>query len=366
MASMQSAEPGSLARMLLRGVAACVLPLLGCNEEPPPPPEFAQRVEIVTFGERETEELLEYPGTVEASERAETSFEVAGRIIEFPVNEGDQVETGQVLARLDPSDFAAELAKQQALVNASRADFHREKKLLEEGVSSQQQFDVAKRNYQFSSAGLKIARKALADTELRAPFAGRVARKLVNQYQNVQAKEPVISFQSDAALEIRVAVPERDAVRMPVDRLLARRSDVRPEVIVSAAPERAFPAQLTEFATKADPTTRTFSATLSFSVPAEVNVLPGMTASVRIRMPASIGIGGSGVEAKAVFAADDGSPSVWIVDPESLRVSPRSVTVGELSGTEIRVTEGIQDGEWVAVTGVHQLREGMLVRGPDL
>lgn len=339
--------------------------LLACSEEPAPPPEVAQRVTIVTFGEQQTEERLEFPGVVAASDRAETSFEVAGRIIEISVREGEQVEAGQVMARLDPSNFQAEFEKQQALVNSAKVDFERQKVLLAEGVAPKQEFDRAERNYEVASANLRIAQKAMEDTELRAPFRGRVGRRLVEQFQNVQAKEAVISFQSDSAVEIKVAIPERDAARMPVGASLEERTETsEPEVVVSALPGQAFPAQLTEFATAADPTTRTFAATLAFEVPPGVNVLPGMTASVRVHARGAAGIGGLSLPANAVRADADGGASVWVVDPETLRVAARVVEIGEISGTDVRVLSGIEEGEWVATTGVHQLREGMLVQRP--
>lgn len=341
--------------------------LLACSEEPAPPPEVAQRVSIVTFGEQQTEERLEFPGVVAASDRAETSFEVAGRIIELSVREGEEVEAGQVMARIDPRDFQAELEKQQALVNSAKVEFERQRVLLAEGVAPEQEFDRAERNFEVARANLRIAQKALEDTELRAPFRGRVGRRLVEQFQNVQAKEPVISFQSDSAVEIQVAIPERDAARMPVGATLDERTETaKPEVVVSALPGQAFPAQLTEFATAADPTTRTFAATLAFQVPPGVNVLPGMTASVRVRAVGSAGIGGLSLPSQAVRADADGGASVWVVDPESLRVTARAVEVGEISGTDVRVISGLEKGEWVATTGVHQLREGMLVRRPNL
>ncbi len=348
-------------------LAACAAFLSACAEEPAPEPEVARPVQVVVFGSEAAEEVLEFPGTIRAAERAETSFEVSGRVIEFPVNEGDQVEAGQLLARLDPQDYKAEADRKEAVLAAAKAEFARQEKLFAEGVAPEAEYDLARRNYDVAVAGARIANKALADTELRAPFAGRVARKLVDNFQNVQAKEAVISFQSDSGVEIQVAIPERDAARMPKDLSLAERSlRTKPEVLVSAFPDQTFPARLTEFATRADPTTRTFAATLAFETPEEVNVLPGMTASVRVYVKDESQVAGATLPASAVFADADGDSSVWIVDPESLRVGARKVQSGELSGTSLRILAGVEDGEWVATTGVHQLRDGMLVRRPEL
>lgn len=337
-----------------------------CGEEPAAPEPGARPVKILEFRSSGPGQVLEYPGTISAVRRADLGFEVAGKIVEFPVSEGQSVEAGEVIARLDPRDFEAELEKERANTEAARAEFERQKALFEAKVVSQQQYDRALRTFQVTEARIKTAEKAVEDAVLVAPFAGRVARKLADQFQNVQAKEPIATLQADEGLEIRVAIPERDAARMTPGLTLEERTRrARPTVSVSSIPDAEFPARLTEFTTEADPVTRTFSATLVFDAPDDTSVLPGMTANVRIHVAAGSGSTASRIPARAALGDDAGGASVWVVDPESMQARRRAVTLGELSGEDVEVRDGLRDGDWVVVSGVHQLREGMPVRRYD-
>jgi multidrug efflux pump subunit AcrA (membrane-fusion protein) len=101
--------------------------------------------------------------------------------------------------------------------------------------------------------------------------------------------------------------------------------------------------------------------TFSFEVPSDVNVMPGMTAKLVAR-------GGTRaaqrrtIPVQAVVEDEGEKPYVWIVDPDSMRVTRTPVTLGELTGSSVEVREGLQTGGLIVVSGVHQLRDGMEVR----
>lgn len=205
------------------------------------------------------------------------------------------------------------------------------------------------------------ALKAVEDTVLVAPFDGVAARKLVEDFQNVKAKEPVLIVQDASLLKMVVAVPEADFAGRKSDRSLDEVSArISPRVIVSSIPDEVFPAKLRELATAADPTTRTFDATFVFENDHDA-VLPGMTARLIIDLP-SPGASGLQIPAQAVFAADDGRSLVWKVDPDTMQVSKAPVEVGSLSGDSIEIRGGLADGDWVVASGVQQLRDGTTVR----
>jgi RND family efflux transporter MFP subunit len=218
-----------------------------------------------------------------------------------------------------------------------------------------------------ASADVRIQQKALDDTILRAPFDGVMSRKLVEDFANVQAKEPVLIFEDDSLLEIKVSMPERDlAGRRPSRRDMDEVNErIQPKVVATSLPDESFPARLREIATTADPTTRTFEATFQFDRPEEVVVLPGMTAKVVIRIGDFASVSDVALPSRAVI--DDGKrqPMVWVVDPESSAVESRPVTVGQMAGDQILVTEGLRDGDTVVISGMSQLRPGMKVRRWD-
>jgi RND family efflux transporter MFP subunit len=341
--------------------------LTGCGDEPAPAPPVARPIKIMKIDTQGAVEILEYSGTVSAAQHSEMAFEVPGKITDFPVIEGQIVKKGDLLVRIDPRDMAALAGVDTAKVELAKAEYERQRKLFEADVSSQQELDRAQRAYEVARARSKGSAKGLEDTELFALFDGIVAKKLVKDFENVQAKQPVLILQDTTNLEIDVTIPEADAARgAPNSTNEERTARVKPLVIVTSLPDRSFPAQITEFNTTADPVTRTFRVTLRFDPPDDVNIKPGMTATVRIHLQpdnlAVTGQSGISIPASAAITDETGEAFVWLVDPGSMTVERHPVKLGSVSGNRVFVSSGLSSGQQIAISGVHQLRDGMLVR----
>lgn len=355
--------PSLISRLRILALASTACLVAACAEEAEPPAPAPRPVKLFRIGDGGATRTLSYPGTVEAALHGEIGFEVPGKIVAFPVEEGQVVKEGDVLARLDPRDFESDVDAQQALVRQARTEYQRFKTLFEKDVAPRQDLDRAQRNLEVTEARMRSAQKALEDAVLRAPFDGVVARKLVNDFRNVQAKEPVLVLQSESGLQIVADVPESDWVYARTDLPIEERERrVKPRVTVSNYPDRSFPATLREVATAADPTTRTYAITLAFEVPGGLNVLPGMTASVSLDVPAQRSGSTTAIPVRAVVDDGSGAPFVWKVDPDSLVASRAPVRLGEMSGDRIEIQGGLSEGDQIAVSGVHELREGMTVR----
>lgn len=339
--------------------------LAACSQEPPQDQApVARPVKILTIGEDGAGTSLEFPGSITAAQQSDMAFEVPGRIVEMPVDEGEFVEAGAVLAVLDPRDYEAARDKALAQRNAARADFMRYEEAFKADAVTAQDVDLARRNLDVAEADLRTALKALEDTRLKAPFTGRVARKLVEDFANVQAKQPVLILQDDSGLEIKVDVAERDyAQAKPGLTLEERTARINPRVEIASLPDLQFPARIKEIASTADPVTRTYEATFAFDSPADVNIRPGMTGKVVVTVLPDVSLeAGLTIPANAVLADEENNPYVWIVANDTGEVSRRPVEVGALSGETIRVISGLNDGDRIAVSGVHSLSEGMPVR----
>jgi RND family efflux transporter MFP subunit len=342
--------------------------LMACGQESEKiTEEVARPVKMLKLDVAGVGEVLEYPGKVSPVQDAEMAFEVAGKIIEFPVDEGQAVKKGDVLARLDPRDFEANLGAKAAKERAAKATYERNKAVHKEGVISDQKLDVIRKNYLVAKAEADTGRKALEDAVLRAPFSGKVARKIKGDFKNVKAKEPVLILQDDSNLEILINMPESDAVRirpgLSLDERRKRAELVKPVALITSIPDRTFPLQLRELATAADPVTRTYGVTFTFERPDDVTILPGMTAKVRLTIPKEGDLSGEfSIPSSAVRTDESGKAFVWIVDVSSMKVRRTPVELGELSGSSIEVLKGLKGGDTIAISGVHQLREGMSVR----
>ncbi len=345
-----------------RRLGACALPCLclllaGCQQPTPPPapPEVSRPAEILEIVPAGLGSGLRFPGRVRAVQRAELAFNVPGQIVEFPVTEGQEVAPDALIARLDPASFETRLGAAQAELDKATADYERVRELWDRSKAvPRAQVDQKRTAMEVARSTFAAARKDLDDTRLTAPFGGVIARRLVEPFQNVQAKEAVVSLQNVDALEVVVHVPER-VVRAEPKRAAAFAQ-------FADMPERRFPVTLKSYATEADRQTQTYEVVLGLPRPAGVSLLPGMALDV---FPAEAPAGeepiGVRIPLRAVLAGADGTPGVWVVNPESARVSRRPIEVGTIQGQDIVVRAGLSPGERIVTAGVNHLRDGMLV-----
>jgi RND family efflux transporter MFP subunit len=355
----------TISRISCVALAGLSLTLLAaCEKEVAEAPEVVRPVRILTISTLQGGETLSYPGEIQGTQNAELAFEVAGRLVELPAEEGIDVTENQVLAKLDPADYQSSLDAAQAQYNSAKETFERFSEVFERGAISRQELDNRRRQFEVEQAQLTSAQKALSDTELRAPFAGRIGRTYVDNFNNVQAKQPILLLQDLTQLEVVVNIPEQDWLRAKPGLTLTQRNErAKLDVSLSTLPDRSFPAALTEMAAAADPVTRTFAARAQFDPPGDVIILPGMSATVTVSIPDNVeGIGSVlQIPANAIVGGDDGGSYVWKVDTATMTVSLTAVTPGQLSGSEIDILEGLATGDRIAVSGVQHLADGMKI-----
>jgi RND family efflux transporter MFP subunit len=315
--------------------------------------------------------LRTFPGRVDASQRAELSFRVPGRLQEILVKEGDVVTEGQVLARLDASDYQLVYEDRKATFDNSKSNFERGKELIARGNISRMDYDRMEANFRTASAALSQAEKDVEYTVLKSPFSGRIAQRKVENFEEVAAKQTVFSLQNTKQLDVIIEVPE-SVVRMvrrmgDVDRSIE--SDGKANVTGAYAEFEGhsgekFPLKPKEIATKANDQTQTFRATFTMDSPATFTVLPGMTTTVLLDLSQLIAAESDLIKRVPVRAVQGDSAlqsRVWILDPDSMTVASRAVVIGRMSGDQVEVTEGLSGGEEIVAVGAPYLAEGMKV-----
>ena len=350
-------------------IVALLMVVAGCTDSPPAVENASSSprpVKTVVVDDPEASRLRSFPGRVEAANRAAVSFRVGGKLTEIAVNEGDHVEADQVLARLDDTEYQTIVNERQASYDAARANYTRGQSLVAAGNISRMDFDRLTANYKTAEANLALARQNLDNTVLRAPFAGSVARRLVDNFEEVNPRQPIIALRNIRALEVKVNIPEslllRVRRRAPGETDAERTQNLPVYATFDGAPGQRFPVTFKEIATEADPQTQTFEITYALPAPQELTVLPGMSTTLTFDLSLFL-------EEEAVFflpvsavTADANlDPRVWIVDEEQMTVQPRSVTVGELRDTRIAILDGVALGERVVVAGASLLSEGQAV-----
>lgn len=230
--------------------------------------------------------------------------------------------------------------------------------LAEKGTIGREE-DIAAKEAEVRGLEARVveANIQLQDSTLNAPYAGVIARRFVEEGQNVQAKAPIVRLQDVDEIEIVVDVPE---TVMAADIQSADILSMQAEL--SGAPGVEFPVRIREIAQVADPTTQTFKVRTAMQAPEGIRALPGMTANVTVTYRRASILGNQIlVPIASVTKSESGEQSVWVIGTDQ-KVSRRAVKIGGVTGGDVQVTEGLQPGDRIAVAGVTFLRDGMKVR----
>jgi RND family efflux transporter MFP subunit len=347
-----------------------LLGITACSEvAPEPPPPASRPVRIFTVEGGTAEAIRTFPGRIDATQRAELAFRVGGQLQELLVKEGDLVEEGQVIARLDPTDFQIVVDDRQASFDNAERNFRRGQELIVDGNISRLDFDRMEAEYRTATAALTAAKQDLEYTTLAAPFKGRIARRDVENFEEVLARQTLFWLQNIDELDVVIDLPEnvvRSISGTTSQRDSMRDTEAAARIVAYAQFEgrrdEQYPLRPKEIATKADEQTQTFRTTFTMTAPTEFPLLPGMTADVVLDLTAAVDKEAvKWVPARAVQADSGLEPRVWLLDPDTMTVSSRPVKVGRMSGRSIQVFEGLDGGEEIVAVGAAYLSEGMRV-----
>ncbi len=332
--------------------------LAGCGEE-----EVAQQVEVVrpvktlVVGGGDGRSTREFPGVVDATQKADMSFRISGKLESISVKEGDQVEAGQVLANLDPTDLKIILADRKASYDTAKANFNRAAKLVKKGHISKTDYDKLKATYAGAKAGLDSAEQDIKYATMKASFAGYVAKRYVENFEEVTARQTIFSLQDISSLDIKVDISENLMIR-------AKRNKNKRHLYAkfNAIKGKQFPLTIKEISTQADEKTQTYQVTLNMKPPENYRILPGMSATVIANMEGIEQTGSDWVNlpVAAVISNLEKQGTVWLVDETSMTVSPLTVETGALTGRKVAVM-GLNLGDRVVIAGAAFMREGMKV-----
>jgi len=342
---------------------------------------------------------VESVGSLFALDEVTVSSEVEGRVEQVLVDVGDHVSSGQTIVKVVPTELQLTLDQQKANLQQARArlglsengedfkdvrnapevkkaaadladaeqKYRRAKTLFEQGLLPKQSYDEAEsRNnaaraaYDLaiqavenlrgqlaqSKAATSLAQKKVSDSNIRAPFAGQVKERPVTQGQYLKVQTPVMVIVNVDPMRVRLKVPEKMAAWV--------KSGQEVSVTVEAYPGRSFSGKITRINPSVDQQTRAFE--VEALIDNKENLLkPGFF--VKATIPSNYVV-------DALFIPQDallyvyGVYKVFVIDGNT--VKEREVKLGERSGDEIEIVEGLKQGERIAIStkGGQELKEG--------
>lgn len=365
---------------LLSGVAAAVLIAGGARwasqRQPatPPTPANASAANLIELSASDVVPVqkmdmvqgLSVSGTLKASQSAMVKARVVGELLDLVVREGDAVKAGQVIARIDPTEYQARERQAQQQADAAKAQvdiaqkqFDNNKALLEQGFISPTalqnaaaSLSGAKATHLAAIAALDVARKALDDATVRAPISGQIAQRLAQPGERMGLDARIVEVVNLSQLELEAALPATDASLV--------RTGMKAQLKVEGV-EETVPAQVLRINPAAQAGSR--SVLVYLGVAGQEGLRQGLFAQGLL---GTRSVQGLAVPLSSV-RTDKPQPYVQVIEGDQVRhvtVQPGARTEKTVNNVTLTWTEvqGLTEGTQVLTASTGAVREGTQVK----
>jgi len=318
-----------------------------------------------TGGER----VRTFSGIVQSGKESKLSFKVAGTVQKMNLDIGSKVRNGQLLIKLDPTDYEIRVKEAENKRDLARAaevqaesNYERVRALYENRSASKSALDAARASYEsaheqdnIAKKRRKLAENQLEYTFLKAPAIGAISDIMVEENENVQAGQPVLILTSGSDFEVKIAMPEVLIAKV-------REGD---DVIVTldATKNKKFKAKISEVGVTSVAYTTTYPVMVRF-IETDPDIRSGMAAEVMLTFKALSDRECYMVPPGAV-SEDRSGRFVFVVEPADTGfgiVHKKTVVIGELTPDGLEVLEGLQDGDHLVTAGVSRIQDSLKVR----
>ncbi len=296
----------------------------------------------------------DFAGMATADDAVNLAFKISGQVASVDVSKGDYVNKGEMLAQLDPRDVELQVAADKAQYERAESQFERMRRLLSHEAVSQQEFETAQTAYVQARSTYENSKDLLAETKLRAPFAGVIERTYVDTYQRITSGQTILRLVNPVSTTVEFTMPERSMA-------LLSDSLTRFFVTFDNYPNTLFSARLDTYAkTASDASGFPVSLKLNREQSAPYKISPGMTCQITIRSADSTS-SEVAIPLTAVYAPAQGGTYAWVV--EDGRVRQQRIVLGDIFGRDmVSVQQGLTQGEVVVTAGVYRLQDGERVK----
>ena len=348
--------------------ALLVFTLASCDEEVEDVTEDPIRaIKHSVLDQRAGLQSRRIAGVVTAAITSNVAFETNGQVIELLRKSGDLVEAGELMARLDPEPYRLQLDQAQnsldqaiAQADDARKKFDQQKKLFNQGYATRTAFDSAEATLKnaegavgVAESQLDLAKRDLAKTDLKAPFAGVIVRKSVEVFEEITGGQAIYAMQTDGEDRIEAALPETliNIVSLGADVEVSfpplgnlRVNGTVDEIAPQTGDANAYPIEVT--LENAPPGLRSgMSAELTFRFATD-------TTGTAFLVP---------LAAVKPAVGADGDATIFVYEPDTQTLSERIVTVANVKDNSLEIIGELKEGEIIATAGVSFLHNGMRV-----
>lgn len=304
------------------------------NKRPPP------TVEVQTVSRSVIQQDLSALATLQAAESVLIKPEVAGRVIAISFNEGQTVKKGQLLVGLDDDLLQAELASQQATLDLAKAEYKRYQALFEQQQVSALDYERKKAELAQAKAALSLIQAKLRQRQIRAPFSGVLGLRQFSVGDVLQANQALVRLNSMTSLKAEIKIPETNNALVSLKQQVLLTLDAVPNVTLTG--------QVTAIEPSLEANTRALVVRV-FIAKGDSRVREGMTARARLLLNDANVV----MVPEQALVAQNGQFVVYVVKDNIAKA--QKVSLGKREVGRVEVTQGLQAGDVIVVSGQNKL-----------
>ncbi|MBU0741846.1 efflux RND transporter periplasmic adaptor subunit [bacterium] len=300
-------------------------------------------VELAQVSRRAIAAYYKAASVMQADRLVDLVAKTRGRVQVLDVEEGDWVEKGRILAELDNDREKVQLRQAELKLEDERRRLERTRSMMEEGLISDQEFDVVRSAFELAETNRDLARITLEETRVRAPFAGQVTDRKIVLGQQVNAAAALFTLADFSPMRVKVYLPEEIALRVsPGQRVL-----ITPDAV-----GRDLEARVERVAPVVDPATSTVRLTLLLEDGADMVRAGGF---VKVRITTDTHNDALSIP-KLALVEEGGLRSVFIAEADTVRKV--EINAGLYDERYVEILDGVEEGTFVVVAGQGGLRTG--------
>jgi RND family efflux transporter MFP subunit len=329
--------------------------------------EEVRAIKTITVSELTTGQIRKFSGVIKATDSSRVSFEVSGKVTSVKVDIGDQVEKGQVLAVIDAEPYKldvdaaeAEIVEARAKVLNKKEEYERQERVYRQGAGAKSKVERAKYNYDAAISGvnyqatrLNLAKRNLRNTELKSPYDGHIAWRSVEPHEEVKSGKELFEIDAKGEMELFLAVPETTIHRLYIGGPAT--------VMFPTLPGESVKGKISYIGSAAIKA-NAFPVKVGLIDP-PAKIKPGMTSEANLILKDEGKKAGFLVPINAILAGKEPRQGyTFVYDTKTSTVRKNLVRTRGAQYNMAIVSEGLSDGDIIAVAGVSFLTDGMKVK----
>lgn len=310
------------------------------------PSVIGSRAELATWSDP-----LEALGTLRADESVTLSATVTDIVAEINFQDGQQVERGQLLIRLEDAEEQAQLRAAQAISDERRNALGRSTQLQERNLAARADVEDFQAQLRQAQANIQALEARLANYQIKAPFSGRVGFRNISTGTLVTPGMALATIDKLDVMKLDFSVPESFLGRLSTGLALS--------ATTAAYPDDVFSGQIASIGTRIDPVSRSVDVRAELDNPG-LRLRPGMLMEVIVQQRVRDAV----ILPEAALEPSGDQHYVMLIhdNGDTARLERKAVVIGERRYGDVEILEGIKEGDLVVMHGLQLARDGLEVR----